>query len=299
MPEPDDNPGGLTVPNPPARQSRRPTESPSDPSGRGIGMTAPDDWPISETSTTGGNRRWPGDLVRRLLGRPRLAPILEPSGPVPRFRTVCISREAGAGGGTIARQVATRLDWKVYDHELIEEIARRMEVPIEEAKALDELSPSVIQDWVLPLREEHYAPLEAYLDHLAKLVAAIDQAGESIIVGRGANFLLDRRRTLAVRVLAPPRVRAQRLAERLGVSVRTARRAARDLDRRRRRFVRTMYRADATDPHHYDLVLDSASLGTAIAAEVIARTVEAGLPVEKPWSPRLDDDLPGPSTGLA
>ncbi len=62
----------------------------------------------------------------------------------------------------------------------------------------------------------------------------------------------------------------------MGVSVRTARRAARDLDRRRAHFVRTMYRFDANDPHNYDLVLDSDSLGLPIVAEILVRTVEAG-----------------------
>jgi cytidylate kinase len=134
----------------------------------------------------------------------------------------------------------------------------------------------------LPLREEHYAPQEAYLDHLAKLVEAIGRAGDSLVVGRGAGFLLPRESTLLVRVIAPLKFRAERLAERMGVSVRTARRAARDLDRRRQQFERTMYRIDVNDPHNYDLVLDSNSLGIAISAEIIIRAVEAGRPTNAP-----------------
>src|SRR3954464_4603461 len=153
-----------------------------------------------------------------------------------------------------------------------------MEVATDEVRGIDELAPSVVQDWILPLREEYYAPQEAYLDHLAKLVDVIGRAGESIIVGRGANFLLPREATLSVRLIAPLKSRTTRLAERMHVSVRTARRAARDLDRRRTQFDRTMHRADATDPHNFDLVLDSNSLGLTIATEVIVRTIEAGLP---------------------
>ena len=160
--------------------------------------------------------------------------------------------------------VGERLGWKVYDEELIEAIAHRMEVPIDDVRALDEQAPSMVQDWLLPLREEYYAPQEAYLDHLAKLIEAIGRAGESILVGRGAGFMLPRETTLSLRVIAPLKVRAQRLAERMGVSVRTARRAARDLDRRRAQFDRTMHRADPNDPHHFDLVLETASLGLDI-----------------------------------
>ncbi|MGE3818538.1 MAG: AAA family ATPase [Isosphaeraceae bacterium] len=206
----------------------------------------------------------------------------------PRFRNVAISREAGAGAGSIARIVGTRLDWRVYDHEILEAIAQRMEMPADEVRAFDELAPSVVQDWILPLREEHYAPQEAYLDHLAKLIEAIGRAGGSLIVGRGAGFLLPRDETLLVRVVAPLNARAERLAERMGVAFRTARRAARDIDRRRAHFERTMYRIDSHDPHNYDLVLDSNSLGLAISAEMLIRAIEAGQP-EKPAASQFDE----------
>jgi cytidylate kinase len=203
----------------------------------------------------------------------------EPAGtlePIARFRNLCIDRETGAGAGLLGRMVGARLGWKVYDHEILEAIAHRMELSVDEVRAFDELAPSVVQDWILPLREEHYAPQEAYLDHLAKLVEAIGKAGDSILLGRGAGFLLPRSETLTVRIVAPLKFRAVRLADRMGVSVRTARRAARDLDRRRNHFTRTMYRVDANDPHNYDLVLDSESLGLPIAADILVRAIEAG-----------------------
>jgi cytidylate kinase len=244
-------------------------------------------WQTASTSTTdtpggvpGRQHHWPDFFVRWFLGRadeertPR-----EVSGVVARFQNICISREAGAGAGTIARMVGKRLGWKVYNDELVEAIAHRMAVSIDEIRALDELAPSVVQDWLLPLREEYYAPQEAYLDHLAKLIEAIGRAGESILVGRGANYMLPRDTTLTVRIVAPLKVRALRLGERMGVSVRTARRAARDLDRRRLHFDRTMHRARSSDPHNYDLVLDSNSLSLEIATEIIVRAVEAGRPL--------------------
>jgi hypothetical protein len=110
------------------------------------------------------------------------------------------------------------------------------------------------------------------------LIEAIGRAGESILVGRGAGFMLPRETTLSLRVIAPMKVRAQRLAERMGVSVRTARRAARDLDRRRAQFDRTMHRANPSDPHNFDMVLDTASLSLEIAAEIVVRAVAVGLP---------------------
>src|SRR5581483_1481003 len=184
--------------------------------GRGASMAAPERTSATEAADPGGAWRWPGALARWLLGGSAAGSReATPGPPVDRFRNLCISREAGAGGGTIARLVGTRLDWKVYDHELLEAIAHGMEVSTDEAKTYDELAPSLIQDWLLPLREEHYAPQEAYLDHLAKLVDSIGRAGESIVVGRGAAFLLPRSEILSVRLVAPLAFRARRLAEQM------------------------------------------------------------------------------------
>ena len=252
-------------------------------------MSSPEPRPAPDGDDAPGPKSWPRWVARWLLGRGSAREEARgAAGPVARFKNVCVSREAGSGAGSIARLVGTKLDWKVYDHEILEAIAQRMEMPTDEVRVFDELAPSVVQDWILPLREEHYAPQEAYLDHLAKLVEAIGKAGESVIVGRGAGFLLPRSSTLMVRVTSPLPTRADRLAERMGVSVRTAKRAARDLDRRRTQFERTMYRVDPNDPHNYDLVLDSESLGIAIAAEVIVRAVEAGQPKAKPESTAAD-----------
>ena len=258
-------------------------------------MASPEPSPDAARPGRARPRAWPGALSRWFFGK--VAKPKEPIGPpepVARFRNICISREAGSGAGLIGRMVGTRLGWKVYDQELVEAIAGRMELSVDEVKALDELAPSVVQDWILPLREEHYAPQEAYLDHLAKLVEALGKAGDSIIIGRGAGFLLPRGETLSVRIVAPLKTRSVRLAERLGVSVRTARRAARDLDRRRSHFARTMYRLDPDDPHNYDLVLDSDSLGLPIVAEILVRTVEAGFATISATSDRGIFPLPPP-----
>ncbi len=238
-------------------------------------MASPDPSPTPDRPARA--RRWPSALARWWGRRiPKPSEAAAPAAPTPRFRNLCISRETGSGAGAIARMVGARLDWRVHDQELLDAIAGRMELSTEEVQVFDELAPSVVQDWILPLREEHYAPQEAYLDHLAKLVEEIGKGGDAVLIGRGAGFLLPREKTLSVRIVAPLKVRAVRLAERLGVSVRTARRAAIDLDRRRAHFARTMYRVDANDPHSYDLVLDSSTLGPPIVAEILVKTIEAG-----------------------
>ncbi|ADV64218.1 hypothetical protein Isop_3662 [Isosphaera pallida ATCC 43644] len=193
-----------------------------------------------------------------------------------RYRVVCISREAGAGGSTIAKRIAQRLGWRLYDEEIVETIAERMGLSLDQAKVFDELPPTRVQSWALPIFEEYYAPHETYLDHLGKLIEAIGQAGDAVVVGRGAGYVLPREETLSVRIVAPEHKRAERLSRRLGVSLRTAKRAARDLDDRRNRFARLQLGVDPTQAHHYDLILNSDRLGLELAAELVIGLVEAG-----------------------
>ena len=97
----------------------------------------------AQGGSPGGPHGWPHSVVRWLFGlgeehhQPASPPI-----PVARFQNICISREAGAGGSALARMVGERLGWKVYDEELIEAIAHRMEVPIDDVRLLMSRHPA-------------------------------------------------------------------------------------------------------------------------------------------------------------
>ena len=54
------------------------------------------------------------------------------------FRIITIEREYGAGGGHVARELAQRLGWRLYDQQLTAEIARRADVHPEAVRQCDE-----------------------------------------------------------------------------------------------------------------------------------------------------------------
>lgn len=245
-------------------------------------------------SSTASDQGWIGWL-KGLLPRQNRASKGDSNAPQAKFNTVWLNREAGSGADIIARQVAERLRWAVYNEEVVEVISRRMQVAPDLVKSLDELAPGMIQDWLLPLREQHYAPQETYLEHLEHLIQEVGRVGDAVIVGRGAGFLLPADRTLRVRIVAPLSNRASRLSDRMGVSVRTARRAARDLDRRRRQFDWALYRKESDDPHNYHLTLDSTALGIPICVDLITLAIVKGFPSGQYASSRVVNvDARGP-----
>ena len=54
------------------------------------------------------------------------------------IRTITVEREYGAGGGAIAKKLAERLGWKLWDQELTCEIARVARVDQAVVERMDE-----------------------------------------------------------------------------------------------------------------------------------------------------------------
>jgi len=60
-----------------------------------------------------------------------------PARRTPRY-TIAVSREAGSGGASIAREIGRRLGWAVYDHELLDKISAETGLRTELLESLDE-----------------------------------------------------------------------------------------------------------------------------------------------------------------
>ena len=63
------------------------------------------------------------------------------------FPTVAISRERGSGGGIIASQVAERLQFVLFDSEIVDHVARAASVDRLVVAQLDEQSQHNIREW--------------------------------------------------------------------------------------------------------------------------------------------------------
>src|SRR5437667_7414343 len=108
------------------------------------------------------------ERARRHWQRRRTAEgsLVPPEPPPPPPVTIALSCEAGANGLAVARAVGDRLGWHVYDHELVEWIAREMGVRAELLKSVDQKRMS----WLLEILQGFsFGPVvteEAYVYHL-------------------------------------------------------------------------------------------------------------------------------------
>jgi CMP/dCMP kinase len=197
-----------------------------------------------------------------------------------------ISHQYGSGGSQIARDLGARLQWPVWDREIVRKIATEYQLAETDVDAKDERVASFIEKLVDLLGLGGFATAysilpprgldDAQLLHMTRtIVEDIAQDGRAIVVGRGGNHILAMRpRTLHVFIFAPLEARIQRVTEMEKLTRAEAERRIAGMDRLRTDYVRTFYHADWRDPTHYHLTLDSAMWGERGTADLILAAVE-------------------------
>lgn len=187
---------------------------------------------------------------------------------------VTVSRQFGARGAAVANVVAQRLGVPCWDRELLTAIARHADAPASLYAAVDEHRKELIKERIAVLGPGRRATADDYHARLIEVLHTIASHGHAVVVGRGAEFVLDPRTTLRVRVVCPLDERVHRLAERerLDAIAAADRIAAADADRRD--FVREHYARDVDDPAGYDLIVSTSRLSIERAADIIVHAYE-------------------------
>lgn len=183
--------------------------------------------------------------------------------------TIAVEREAGVPGTSIAHEVSTRLGWQVYDHELLERIAQEMGLRVSLLESIDEKRQSWLRESLEAFASVSSVSESAYVRHLAETILSLGAHGECVIVGRGAVQILPAETTLRVRLVAPLEDRITVIAERFGIPRAEALRQVETTDRDRIRFIKDHFLKDPTDPHQYDLFLNSSRWSVADSADLI------------------------------
>ena len=197
-----------------------------------------------------------------------------------------LSHQYGSGGSLIARDLGQRLNWKVWDKEIVQTIASQQHVSEDYIETKDERVGSFIERLVESFGvggfESAYnipPPLRLKDSQLArltcKLIEQVAQEGSAIIVGRGGNCILaGRPKTLHVFVFASLDARIERVMHVEGLTTDEARRRITGMDKLRTDYVHKCYQADWRDADGYNLQLDSSVWGERGTADFILQALE-------------------------
>jgi cytidylate kinase len=201
------------------------------------------------------------------------------------IRLVTIDREYGCGGSDIARKVADRLGWKLWDHLLTEEIARLMDCPCHAVEQHEEKRDSLqYRLFKAFLRGSFEGSLNAprlklvdadYIRQNAhRVVLSAAEQGRAVIVGRGsAYYLQDRPDAFHVFVYASFEEKVRRLQAK-GKAESEAIDLAETVDRDRAEFIKKYFDVEWPARQLFHLMINT-GMGDEIAAETILHSVSA------------------------
>lgn len=218
-----------------------------------------------------------GDAMERarrhweLRRKAEAAELAAPAVPPPF--TIALSREAGAEGPAVARAVGDRLNWPVYDYELLQRIAGEMGLRAKLLESVDERRESWLRECLEQFTAVPTISSSAYVRQLVEMLVSLAAHGECVIVGRGAAQILPPETTLRVRLLRPLEERITAIRQRFGLSREEASAWIEKTDRERFRFVKDHFQKDPTDPRFYDLVLNTARFSPEECADFIVRAL--------------------------
>ena len=214
---------------------------------------------------------------------------------------ITISRTFASGGAPVALELARRFDAEFLDRNIVAAVAERSGIPETEAEGYDEQLPTLWQRVASALAssspEVAMPPLPAgellsagaVQERLAALTrVVIEEAaerGNAVIVGRGAAFIVGKRRdALHVKLHAPLDTRIRHLVTRVEdipadtrPDADSLRELCRTMDARRARYIKRLFGVDWLDVTRYDLAIDTGTTPIAIAVDLIELAMQRRL----------------------
>jgi cytidylate kinase len=195
------------------------------------------------------------------------------------IKIVTVEREYGCGGGEIAQRLAQFLGWKLWDHQLTEEIARLgncSQAAVEQRE--ERTDPLYYRLFKSFLRGSYEGSINAHKlnlvdsENILKMTERVVQhaakKGDSVIVGRGSQlFLRDRSDTLRVFLYAPRENKVRRLLAR-GKTEKEAQELVDTVDRERAGFIEKYFHVEWPDRAVYHVMIN-----TAVGDESVVQTI--------------------------
>lgn len=200
-----------------------------------------------------------------------------------KIRVITLEREYGSGGGVIANKLAKRLGWKLWDQDLTEEIARRLDCDCRAVEQREERRDSAYYRLFKSfMRGSHegvqvaagmkMVDADCIREVVQKILPQIADAGNCVIVGRGSAYYLGNRPdAFHVFIYAPFQERVRRLRA-VGKSEKEAIELAETVDRDRADFIEKYFKVEWPGRHRFHLMVNS-GIGEDVAVEVILDTV--------------------------
>ena len=198
---------------------------------------------------------------------------------------ITISRMFGTGGHEIGAELARRLGVKLIDKQVLNEVAKRMNVVEEAMERLEARNPLWRDDFTSFYRtymskmeydgQEQYRTSYELFDAQAEAIRSIAAEESCVLIGRcGFHIFADHPNALKIFIHSSEECRKKRIAEKYDLSLADAAAMVVDNDYSRELYTKTFTGKDWTDARNYDISIDVRKFGVNGAVDFIMKCIE-------------------------
>ncbi len=198
---------------------------------------------------------------------------------------ITISRQFGTGGHEIGAELARRLNVKLLDKQILNEVARKICVVEDAVEKIESRNPLWRDDFTNFYRQymagAEYNGMELdqtshkLFDAQAQVIRQIASQESCVIVGRcGFHIFRNHANTLKIFIHADVDCRKQRIARKYDISESDAAAMIVDNDYSRELYTKTFTGSDWQDARNYDITLNVRKFGVNGAVDFLMKSIE-------------------------
>jgi cytidylate kinase len=195
-------------------------------------------------------------------------------------KIISIGREYGCGGRAIAEKIAEHYGLPLYDKNLLEEVAKTLDIDADNLEKYDEVPKNIFASRTVNgysnSVQENIAHLQ--FDELKKKA----DGGESfVVVGRCAETVLkDSPALISIFVLGDKEFKIDRTVKGLSVSREEALNLMKINDKKRKSYHNYYCEGKWGDSRTYDITINTSKLGVDLAAKILIDYIDKRSTVE-------------------
>lgn len=198
---------------------------------------------------------------------------------------ITISRQFGTGGHEIGAELARRLNVKLLDKQILNEVASRICCVEDAVEKIEARNPLWRDDFTNFYRQymaqteyngqEYDQTSRRLFDAQAEVIRQIAQEESCVIVGRcGFHIFRNHPNALKIFVHADDDCRKRRIAEKYDIAEQDAAAMVVDNDYSRELYTKTFTGSDWQDARNYDLCLNVRKFGVNGAVDFLMKCIE-------------------------
>jgi cytidylate kinase len=200
---------------------------------------------------------------------------------------ISVYKSFASGGREVGRVLAKNLGYQYVDKSLFQEIAESLHVSEGTLESFEQSRQYRISNTFSNLFSKSYIQRivgydksvveeKDYQDNLKKLVLAVAEEDEAVIIGRASHyFLKDRKNCFRFRLVAPMEYRLRYAVEKLGISPTQAQSVIERRDRNQEWFNRSVCGDNYDSPLLFHLTLNTGLISIERTAQIILSLVGA------------------------